>query len=105
MKAYRYITLSPSDLLLVEQGYKSDKRHHVRKKCEVLLRSHQGYKIPELAIMFSVHCDTIREWFNQWEAEGMAGFAIKSGRGRKAKLAIADEDVVAFIKKSKGTAS
>lgn len=99
MKAYRYISLNPSDLLLVERHYKQDKRHHVRKKCEVLLRSHQGYKIPELAIMFNIHCDTVREWFNKWEEAGIAGFAIKAGRGVKAKLDLTDATLVEFVKK------
>jgi transposase len=99
MKAYRYIQLSSSECIAVEARYKTDSRHHIRRKCQVLLFSHQGYKVPELAIMFNVHCDTIRGWFNKWETDGLAGFSIKAGRGVKAKIDAQDETLVAFIKK------
>jgi transposase len=98
MKAYRYIELTESDLLAVESVYKTDKRHHVRKKCHTLMLSHQGRKVPELAIIFKVHCDTIRTWFDKWTSLGLSGFAIKAGRGVKAKLDTSDAAVVAYVK-------
>jgi transposase len=99
MKPYRYIQLNSINYKAVETAYKTDKRHHVRTKCQVLLFSHQGYKISELGTMFNKPCETIRKWFNKWEAEGLAGFSIKAGRGVKPKIDAKNEDLIAFIKK------
>ena len=99
MKPYRYIKLSPSDKLLLSSIYKTHSKHHFREKCDAILLSDAGYKVPQLAIMFNKHCDTIRDWFNLWESEGISGFEIQSGRGVKAKLDKDNAELEQFIKK------
>ena len=99
MKPYRYICLNTAEIEAVQTAYQTDHRHHVRQKCHALLLSHRGHKVPEIASLFGVQRDTVRGWFNKWSAEGVTGFAIKAGRGVKAKLDQTNEKLVDFIKK------
>jgi transposase len=100
MSNYRYIKLTEEEQKMLSSAYKIHTKHHYREKCQSLLLSCQGYSIPEIAIMFNKHCDTIRSWFNLWEQEGISGFAIKSGRGVKPKLDRNNSELLDFIKKS-----
>jgi transposase len=99
MKKRRYISLTDSDYILVESAYKSSTLHHYREKCHAIMLSHAKYTIGELAQMFKKQEDTIRGWFNRWEADGLKGFAIQEGRGVKPKLSLNNPELVELVKK------
>ena len=99
MKEKRYITLNESGYIAVECAYREGKTHHYRERCQAILLSHQKYSIGELALMFKKQEDTIRGWFNRWEADGLSGLEIRKGRGLKPKLSITDIELVELVKK------
>lgn len=59
----------------------------------------QQYTVNDLANLFSVSINTIYDWFNRWEASGIEGLKLKSGRGRKKKLDTENENHVKVVKR------
>jgi len=51
----------------------------------------------EIAALLQVRSHTVRLWMSNWEANGLAGLQISAGRGRKAAIAVSEEDLVAQI--------
>ena len=99
MKKRRYINLTDDEYSLVELAYQKGAKHHYRERNQAILLSHQKYTIGELAVMFKKQEDTIRGWFNQWEAHGLKGLEIQKGRGLKPKLSIENIALVELVKK------
>jgi transposase len=99
MKAYRYITLTPSELVGLQLGYEKGEKHHFRVRCQAILLSNEKWTVPELAIHFGKHCDTIHDWFNNYSKYSIEGLKIKLGRGRKALLSADNESVCTLVKK------
>lgn len=95
---YRYITLTPSEVILIEAASKISNKEHFRDKCETILLSYRGYDIKSLSDLFQVRKHTIRSWMDSWEAKGLAGFYISVGRGRKAEIQIDNIALVNSIK-------
>ena len=83
----------------LEQGYKYGKTHDFRLRCQGILLSAQGKSVPELTVQLGVTQLTIYKWFNRFEAEGISGLQIRSGRGRKRKLDIDSKEHIDFVKK------
>ena len=85
----RYIKgLSKETLKLLKRIYKFSKFEQVRQRSLVIQLSYQGYKIAELMEIFQVSRNTIYNWFNAWDKNGLVGFYDSKGRGRKQKLNI-----------------
>lgn len=100
MKPYRYITpLSEEDKIAVSNGIKLGKTHHFRERCRAIELSNRGEKISQIASLLNKRSETIRDWFNDWEASGLLGLEIKPGRGLKPILNRKSEELVAEIKK------
>jgi transposase len=95
---YRYITLTPSEINLIEAASKTSDKEHFRHKCEVILLSHRGYDIISLSNLYQVRKHTIRAWMDSWESKGLDGFYISVGRGRKAEIQMDNIDLVDSIK-------
>lgn len=90
--------LSPVEKTTLEEGSRNSKKHHFRTRCQSILMSAEGYKVPDIAKLFKVRTRTIYTWFDRWEQMGIAGLMIFSGRGVKAKLNSSDEQQVAEIR-------
>jgi transposase len=99
MKKRRYITLTDTDFSLVETAYKDGGKHHYRERCHAILLSHERYTIKDISLVFKKQEDTIRGWFNQWEAHGLKGLEIPKGRGLKPKLSLDNLELVELVKK------
>lgn len=99
MKPYRYIILSATDNLAVVNGAKFGETHNFRERCRAIDLSNRGQTVPQIAFLLEKREETIRQWFNNWEKEGLSGLKIKPGRGLKPKLSITDASLVAEIKK------
>lgn len=83
----RYIKpLSPSEIQALEYGYRNGKKHYFQIKCKSILLSHEGKTINEIAEFAEKTPRTIRNWFNEFEKEGIEELVIKPGRGIKAVL-------------------
>lgn len=92
----RYIApLTAEQKQALEQGYKYGKSHDFRVRCHCILLSAGGKPIAELIELFDIGSRvTIYSWFNRWEAEGIEGLKIRTGRGRKRKLDFANQSHV-----------
>ncbi len=97
---YRYIKLTPSELEILEEASKSSTKHHIRRKCDAILLSARGYDIANLSKLYKVRTHTIRAWMDKWLSEGLEGFFIGAGRGRKPEIELADTVLVDAIKLS-----
>ena len=60
--------------------------------------SAQKWQVKQLSTFFEVTDQSILQWFNRFEAEGIEGLRIRPGRGRKRKLDIDNEDHVKAVK-------
>lgn len=103
MKPYRYIKLSPNELAILENGHKTGAKSHFRIRCHSLILSSQGLKVTEIAALYQKDEETIRNWMNKWESEGLSGLFISKGRGRKPALLTSSEKTVALVKKKSGS--
>lgn len=99
MKPYRYIKLSDTDRILIENGIRNGKTHHFRERCRAISLSNKGHTIPQIAFLLEKRCETIRAWFNKWKLRGLAGLYIQPGRGLKPILKIIDQELIAEVKK------
>lgn len=91
---YRFIQLSSEEESLLVLTSKTSPKAHIRRKCDMLLLSNRGYDIKSLSALYQVRTHTIRSWMNAWRAEGIQGFSISSGRGRKAEIDVNNTDLV-----------
>lgn len=94
-KVRRFIKeLSQAQLEELEWGYKYGENNVFRSHCQAILLSHQGYTVQELMQIFDCRKNTIYDWFNRYQSDGVAGLQIKQGRGRKPKLKAEDKAIV-----------
>lgn len=82
----------------LEKGYKTGKSHIFRRKCQGILKSHEGQKAAELSALFDVTTRTIYQWFNDWELHGIEGLKLKPGRGRPVILSPTNKAHVNTVK-------
>jgi transposase len=97
---YRYIKLTSSDIEILEEASKTSDKQHIRRKCDTILLSDRGYDITSLSNLYQVRTHTIRDWMNKWLSNGLNGFSIAVGRGRKAEIDSSDVPLVETIKSS-----
>ncbi|MEQ9438004.1 MAG: helix-turn-helix domain-containing protein [Cyclobacteriaceae bacterium] len=82
----RYITqLTEKEKWQLKEGFRNGSTHRFRIRCQSILLSAEGYRINQLATMFSVDRDTVSRWLGQWEKEGLKGLRDQPRSGRPAK--------------------
>jgi len=70
----RYIKgLSKETVKLLRRIYKQSQYYQVRQRAHCIQLSYQGYTIAELMKIFKVSRNTIYNWFNSWESNGLVG--------------------------------
>jgi len=94
----RYIELDASSRQALEKVYQTHAKFHVRQRAQSLLLSDRGYSVPMLADMYSTRTHTVRNWFNRWESEGVAGLEIRPGRGLKPSINLDNTSFVTSIR-------
>lgn len=82
----------------LKKGYQTGKSHVFRRKCQCILLSHEGRSIQELSNLYEVTEKSVRQWFNDWESQGITGLKLKPGRGRPAKIDLTNAKQVKKIK-------
>lgn len=96
---YRYIkSLTAEEKYSLEYGYKNGKKHYFRIKCKSILMSNEGDHISQIAAFAKKTPRTIRNWFNDFEKNGIVKLVIGKGRGIKAPLDALNEDQIKEIK-------
>ena len=78
----RYITLNEEEIKELRLLKKTGGNERERDRSHALLLSHKGHSVEQLSELFEVRRDTILDWFNRWEQDGMDGLSDlpKSGR-------------------------
>ncbi len=94
----RYIQLTPDQKVALEKSYKTGHSHDFRKRCHCILLSSQQWTVKQLSDFFKISQLSVYKWFNRYESEGIKGLQIRSGRGRKRKLNIDNQDHVDAVK-------
>ena len=101
----RYVKLTQSERITLEEGYKNHDKSHVRHRCQALLLSDEGWQVKQIAKLHHTRSRTIYTWMNRWQDLGLVGTMILPGRGVKPKLSIQDSVMVEKVKKSRKTRS
>lgn len=79
----RLATETQQLLKTIEQ---KSKYYQVRHRAKAILLSYQGYTISQIMLIFNVSRNTVYNWFNNWETNGLNGLYNLKGRGRKSIL-------------------
>ena len=83
----RFITdLNYETQALLKRFYMMSKKHETRQKAQCILLSNKGFSINQLIQFFDVHLNTIYNWLDGWDNEGLLSLYHKKGQGRKPLL-------------------
>ena len=85
MATKRDYTLTPAQLMDIEQALRHDERREVRRRARVIYLLHQEHGSTKVAQMIATTRRTIYNWHDAWLAEGIEGLARKPGSGRRPK--------------------
>lgn len=66
----------------------------VRHRAHAILLSAKGYPINQLADIFEVNRETVTNWLNRWDEDGLNGLENKTRPGRPPSIDRADEPTV-----------
>jgi len=73
----------------------------IRQRAHAVLLSHSGKTVNELAETFEVNRDTVRDWFDTWERDGVQGLADKARTGKPPILTPVEQaQAVELLKKN-----
>ena len=78
--------LTPEQEEQLEQIRDTHKDAYMRERAAAILKVSQGVSPRQVALTGLLKPrkpDTVRDWVNRYQAEGIAGLAVKPGRGRK----------------------
>lgn len=80
----RYISnLNYESEKTLERFYKFSTKHDVRQKAKCILLSNKKFTINQLSQIFEVHVNTIYNWFDNWNQNGLLSLYNLKGQGRK----------------------
>jgi transposase len=83
----RFITrLAPETQQLLKTIEQKSKYYQVRHRAKSILLSYQGYSIGQIMSIFNISRNTVYNWFNNWENDGLNGLYNLKGKGRKSIL-------------------
>ena len=84
----RFITdLSFETQSLLKRFYTMSVKHETRQKAQCILLSNKGFSINRLVELFDVHLNTVYNWLDNWDNEGVLSLYHKRGQGRRPLLA------------------
>ena len=82
----RFIKLTLDQAVVLKERMLQSKDYREISRCRAMMLSHKGYTINDLADIFDVDRDTITNWFDTYESEGISGLTDQSRSGRPSKL-------------------
>jgi transposase len=88
---------------LLERGYRTDKNHSYRLRCQLILLKAEGRSSEEVGGILKLCSMSVNNWTSKFKDKGIAGLQIQSGRGRKPILS-KEEDadlVIEIVKKNR----
>ena len=86
MPKRRYLVLSTAQRAELAEQRDHHPQAYVRERCAALLKIADGqapHAVAQYGLLKRRAPDTVYEWLNRYEAEGLVGLRIRAGRGRK----------------------
>jgi len=68
----------------LEKLHKTSPKHVLRKNCHAILLKADGRTSKDVGSIVGMSDVTVNSWVRRYKHEGIAGLAVKPGRGRKA---------------------
>ena len=90
----RYIELTATETAQLEKVHLTSPNAVARRRSQCLLLSAKKHSINQLMAVFSVCRITVYNWFDRWQAEGLASLQHRPGKGRKRLLAPIEQPVL-----------
>jgi len=80
------IEINESSKTSLQNTQRTDKRHCIRQRCQMILLKTEGYSSYEIGKIVGSCEASVNSWVRRYEKSGIEGLYTKSGRGRKAIL-------------------
>ena len=78
----RQIKLNETERKALEQGYKHGQTASYRKRCHIILLKSDGRIAKDIAQITDTNIQSVYNWVNRYEAQGIQGLQTKPGQGR-----------------------
>jgi len=78
-------TLSVEETEALRRLYRQTAQADIRTRCQMILLSAQGQPIADIAALTLFDEDSVRYWFDRYEAEGLLGLEDRPRPGRPPK--------------------
>lgn len=95
----RKIILTNVERKALEKIRDTHPKPHMRERSAAILKIASGisaHAVAKYGLLKERKTDTIYDWLDRWEAEGLSGFAVKKGRGRKQQYPFSDRETEAL---------
>ena len=91
----RYVSnLNFETLSLLNRISKYSKKSQIRDRATCIILSFKRFEISQLITMFGVHRNTIYNYLNNWENQGLLSLYNSKGQGRKSIITYDNEQFV-----------
>ena len=94
MGKVKSITLTDSELLSLEAGFRNGSSHCFRMRCRAVLLKSAGFSSKSIGLQTEMSHVSVNFWVKRFLAEGINGLQTRPGRGRKPIMDCTDEEVV-----------
>lgn len=91
MPKRRYFNLAPEEIVELEHVRDHHEKPYMREKAAALLKIEAGmspHAVALTGLLKPRDPDTVYSWLDQYEIDGIEGWLVKPGRGRKAAFAV-----------------
>jgi len=78
----RQVRLKKDELLDLERLYKDTSRADIRTRCQIILLSGDGLSLSRIGRILGLNHQTIRNWIERYEKEGIPGLYTRKRSGR-----------------------
>ncbi|WP_019672524.1 helix-turn-helix domain-containing protein, partial [Psychrobacter lutiphocae] len=78
----RQIELTDAERKALDHGYKHGKTASYRKRCHIILLKSDGRIAKDIAQITDTNIQSVYNWLNRYDAEGIQGLQTKAGQGR-----------------------
>lgn len=86
MAKIKYVTLSESERSVLLKGVRDGKTFSYRQRCQIILLKAGNRTSKEVAQEVGCCEVVVNNWMKRYQEQGIAGFALRSGRGRHSIL-------------------
>lgn len=83
MGKIKKIEINSDGLFILEETYKTDENHTLRKRCHIILLKNKGNSSKLIGNVLNMEIKTVDNWVNRYIKYGLEGLKQKKGQGRK----------------------